>query len=415
MFNLLFERPHALERQESTALLAERRRYLQHLARQEMSRRMLKLAAQYTVAIVERLHLTDTACQKVTSAVIERQAVLWARRDFRRLITRPNISRGRFRRFATDWLRFIGRLQAPRRRVGPFNEKVEAFSCYMRDEQGLSSNTIETRLCTLHLFLSHMGRSRRSLHRITVRDIDQALTEWSASRGHNRNTIQTTACTLRAFFRFAGQKKWCEPSLAISIQSPRVYTGSDVPRGPSWDQVRRLVAMTNGRGPSAIRDRAIILLLSVYGLRAGEVRGLWLEDFDWERELLKVRRPKQRRAQEYPLIRPVGDAVLRYLQEVRPASKHRHVFLTRRPPYHPLGSLWRLVAIKLRALRVGLPHCGPHSLRHACATHLLNQGLSLKEIGDHLGHRHPDTTRIYAKVDLTHLREVGQLDLRGLV
>jgi integrase/recombinase XerD len=65
-------------------------------------------------------------------------------------------------------------------------------------------------------------------------------------------------------------------------------------------------------------------------------------------------------------------------------------------------------------LSVELPHYGPHSLRHACATRLLNQGLSLKEIGDHLGHTNPDTTRIYAKVDLAQLREVGQIDLRGL-
>ena len=60
------------------------------------------------------------------------------------------------------------------------------------------------------------------------------------------------------------------------------------------------------------------------------------------------------------------------------------------------------------------PHSGPHTLRHACATHLLARGLSLKEIGDHLGHRSPETTRIYAKVDLVGLRAVGDFDLEGL-
>jgi site-specific recombinase XerD len=61
-----------------------------------------------------------------------------------------------------------------------------------------------------------------------------------------------------------------------------------------------------------------------------------------------------------------------------------------------------------------IPHHGPHALRHACATRLLAQGLSLKEIGDHLGHRQPDTTRIYAKVDLVGLRSVAEFDLGGL-
>jgi integrase/recombinase XerD len=59
-------------------------------------------------------------------------------------------------------------------------------------------------------------------------------------------------------------------------------------------------------------------------------------------------------------------------------------------------------------------HCA-ETFRHACATHLLAQGLSLKEIGDHLGHRSSDATRIYAKVDLAALRGVGDFNLEGLL
>jgi site-specific recombinase XerD len=68
-----------------------------------------------------------------------------------------------------------------------------------------------------------------------------------------------------------------------------------------------------------------------------------------------------------------------------------------------------------RRLGVELPHYGSHSLRHACANHLLHEGLSLQEIGHHLGHKHPDTTRIYAKVDLASLREVADFDMGGLL
>jgi site-specific recombinase XerD len=57
---------------------------------------------------------------------------------------------------------------------------------------------------------------------------------------------------------------------------------------------------------------------------------------------------------------------------------------------------------------------GPHALRHACATRLINCGLTLKEIGDLLGHHKADSTRIYDKVDLPHLRQVADVDLRGL-
>jgi site-specific recombinase XerD len=69
----------------------------------------------------------------------------------------------------------------------------------------------------------------------------------------------------------------------------------------------------------------------------------------------------------------------------------------------------------LHALGLTLPRYGAHALRHACATHLLAQRLSLKEIGDHLGHQSPDATRLYAKVDLTALRAVADFHLEGLL
>jgi site-specific recombinase XerD len=77
--------------------------------------------------------------------------------------------------------------------------------------------------------------------------------------------------------------------------------------------------------------------------------------------------------------------------------------------------MWAVVSRQLRQRAPSLKHHGPHSLRHACATRLINQGLSLKEIGDHLGHRDVEATRIYAKVDLAHLREVADFDLGGLL
>jgi integrase/recombinase XerD len=187
--------------------------------------------------------------------------------------------------------------------------------------------------------------------------------------------------------------------------------------GPSWDDVKRMLAAVQGDRPADIRNRALLMLLAVYGLRAGEVVTLRLESFNWERETLRVFHHKSQKPRTYPLCRSVGDAVLRYLREVRPRSDRREVFLTLLRPFRPLQSdcLWGIVSQRLHALGIILPHYGSHALRHACATHLLAQGLSLKEIGDHLGHRHPDTTRIYAKVDLARLRMVGDFDLEGLL
>jgi integrase/recombinase XerD len=204
--------------------------------------------------------------------------------------------------------------------------------------------------------------------------------------------------------------------LAAAIIAPRRYQHEGLPIGPSWDDVKRLLAAVAGDQPADIRDRALLMLLAVYGLRAGEVTALYLKDFDWEREMLCIPHGKSQRPRTYPLCRPVGDAVLRYLREVRPRSDRREVFLTLVAPFRPLtaNSLGRAVYRRFRALGLTLPHYGAHMLRHACASHLLSQGLSLKEIGDHLGHSDPDVTRIYAKVDLAALRAVGDVPLEGL-
>ena len=107
---------------------------------------------------------------------------------------------------------------------------------------------------------------------------------------------------------------------------------------------------------------------------------------------------------------------LLYLRKARPQTARREVFLRLVPPFEPLTvpGLGTMVLGRLKSLDIKLPPYGPHALRHACATHLLSEGLSLKEIGDHLGHQHPDATRVYTKVDLTGLRQVGDFDLGGL-
>ena len=164
------------------------------------------------------------------------------------------------------------------------------------------------------------------------------------------------------------------------------------------------------------RDRAILMLLAAYGLRSTELRGLQLDDFDWERETLSVRRPKPGRTHVYPLSKGVGVAVLRYLREVRPRHPDRTLFLTLGVPFKPLSrtSLGYIVRQRLGTLGIVTGRRGPHALRHAAAQHLLDQGMAMKIIGDFLGHRSPSSTAVYAKVDLNALREVAAFDLEGL-
>ncbi len=183
--------------------------------------------------------------------------------------------------------------------------------------------------------------------------------------------------------------------------------------------MQRLLASTEGDRSVDVRARAIPLLLAVYGLRSGEVRGLRLDDLDWAAETMRVRCPKPGRTCQYPLSRTVGDATLRYVRGVRPASRHRELFLSLQPPARPLSTdgLWRVVGPRLRRLGIDSQRSGPHALRHTCAQRLLDEGFSMKQVGDCLGHRHPDATAIYAKSGLAGAAaaQVSFAQARGLL
>ena len=119
-----------------------------------------------------------------------------------------------------------------------------------------------------------------------------------------------------------------------------------------------------------------------------------------------------------PLLPIVGNAIVRYIKEVRfNKSKKEYLFLCKRAPHEQLSTstIYNLVKKELKDKGLELRHYGPHSLRHTCATHLINTGHSLKEIADLLGHVGLDTTRIYAKVDIKNLRKVADMNWEGLL
>jgi len=221
---------------------------------------------------------------------------------------------------------------------------------------------------------------------------------------------------LRAWLQHCEQKGYVRPGLAKAILLPRVYSLEGLPLGPTREQVSRLIAEAEGTKPAGLRARAALLLLAVYGIRAGELRRLRLEDMDWKQERIRIVRSKSGWQDTFPLEVTVGNAIVDYLRHGRPRSDSRVLFLTLQAPFRPLsqGALYSMVHHRLARIVSTKKGCSPHALRHACARHLVDAGLNLKEIGDYLGHRSAEATRIYAKVDLPALRLVALEDLGGL-
>jgi site-specific recombinase XerD len=418
MFERLFQIPQVVARHRNGPLAEERCRYLAHRAEQQASMLTLRGIAFYTLVVAKALRLADRPGELITREEIEVAAKRWAHRRAKPPTMRffDHAYRG-FKGHALRWLTFLGRLQQPTSVQRPYASHVAQFTDYQLRERGLAPSTVAYGQRTIHDFLADVKASGLRLQTLTVAEVDNLLVQKVRDEEYSRVTVRTWVSALRPFFRFAEGRGWCRQGLAAAIMAPRVFRQEHLPLGPKWNDVRRLLAAAEGGRPVDIRARALLMLLTVYGLRAGEVTTLRLENFDWEQEILQITHTKSRRSRVYPLCRSVGDAVLRYLREVRPRSNRREVFLALRAPFGPLtpSALGIMVRRRLHTLGLSLPHYGPHVLRHACATHLLAQGLSLNEIGDHLGHRSPEATSIYAKVDLAALRAVADLGLEDLL
>lgn len=414
MLERLFKYPAVLARHRNAPLFEEREHYLVHRAQQGCANNTLLRIARELLLVIQPLDMPSKSL--VTAQQIRVAAERWARQQCRR--GRAHCfrwSRELFVQVATDWLRFLGRLDEPITEPLPFEWVIEEYCGWLSTERGLSSVTIDNYSWHLKQFLQWCEEHDRPLAGIQISDVDTFLGS-RGDKGWCRVSIASSAKALKAFFNYAGQRSWCHPMIASTVQGPRLFSQDTLPSGPNWEEVRRLIGSMAPDQPRDIRDRAIIFLLALYGLRSSEVRRLRLEDIDWENSRLSVYRSKQRKAQTYPLLPTVGHAIIHYLRTVRQQSSHREIFLTLKAPLHPLsvGGLYNIVSRCIANAEVQTRHKGPHALRHACAMHLVSGGLSLKEIGDHLGHRSTSATRIYAKVNLAKLRLVANVDLGGL-
>src|SRR3981081_1593578 len=414
MFEHLFQQSAILTRHREGPLARDRERFLLHCAEQGMTRSSLSWLASELLMISKRIDVPTDGL--ITQRQIEAAADRWVQHQRCRGRSSSSRSRRRFVQVASDWLRFLGRLQGPEpnRLVGM--EVRQHFVAYMRDERGYSIYTVRGRRKVIERFLRAFDVQNRPFSEVRIADVDNFL-ESLGKQNWCRASIASSARALRSFFRYAGENSWCAGNIAAGNTGPRIFKQEGLSAGPNWADGERLMRSTCDNTPRDIRDKAILQLLAIYGLRRGEVSSLRLEDINWMQDRISISRPKQRCTQEYPLLPSVGEAILCYLQQVRPPSRYREIFMTVRAPFRPLSGdgLYDIVRTRLLALGIRTPHYGPHGLRHACAKHMVAQRLSFKEIGDHLGHRSVSATRIYAKVDVAGLRDVADLSLGGLL
>lgn len=300
-------------------------------------------------------------------------------------------------------------------RRGPLEELEDSYAEYLDKERGLVPATRDTYLPLVHRFLvDRFGeQGPLGLSSLCAADVIDHVGRHARRGSCGRAKLMATA--LRSFFRFLRQRGDLAVDLAAAVPCVAHWRLASLPKGLDPEQVEAVLRACDRTTAIGRRDYAILLLLARLGLRAGEVVSLTLDDIDWPNGTLVVHGKGPRR-DLMPLVSDVGEAIVAYLRDGRPACSTRRLFVRARAPHQGFTTSVAICVVVENALaRAGVefPRKGAHILRHALATGMLQRGASLGEIGDVLRHRHPDTTMLYTKVDLAALRLLARPWLGG--
>jgi len=291
MIENIFQLKWVVARHKQAPLLKEREQFLEHCHQQGTSHKALHSMAPELIAVIHLLQMVDL--REVSLEEIKQAAKDWVKEQHSNPKARSyEKSASYFVYVAKKWLRFHGKLRMPSPPRARFADELDDFVAFMATEQGLSPISIRSHRGKTSKFLDWFADRHRLLSSASLDDVDEFLA-FKANNGWNRESVSTAAQALRSFFRHAERRSWCKPGIAAGIQGPKIYQYAGLPEGPSWDDVRRLLQSSKGSSPAAIRARAILLLVAVYGLRSGEVRRLFLDDIDWQAETFVVTHSKR--------------------------------------------------------------------------------------------------------------------------
>jgi integrase/recombinase XerD len=290
----------------------------------------------------------------------------------------------------------------------PFENCAPRFFEYLKDEKGLSYRTIDVYRYYLRKFSAYLNKiGMKNIRHLSPSILSGLVTEYR--HGIEWSALRNACGGIRVFLRYLYRENILAKDLSHLIESPQSYRLSVIPRSIDWGQVQQILESIDRRSSTGKRNYAILLLLSMYGLRAREIVAMTLDDIDWRNNRMKIPERKAGHSTAYPLSLIVGEAILDYLKNARPQTHSRHIFFRIQAPIAPIsgGAISALCRKYLSKMKIKVPCAGSHTFRHSCVQKLVNANFSLKQIGDYIGHRDPASTQIYGKVAVEDLRTVA--------
>lgn len=292
----------------------------------------------------------------------------------------------------------------------PTDDLAAVFAHHLQHQQGLADSSIERyREVARQFLVERFGRG--AVDPSTVAAVDVIGFVQRQAKRLKPPAVKCVVNGLRSFLRYAQYRGDVVPELVAAVPAVANWACTPtVPKAIASEHAQRAIDNCDLTTAIGLRDRAVLLLLARLGLRAREVIALQLVDCDWDRGQLLVR-GKGRRECILPMPVDVGEAIAAYLERGRPACKDRHLFLRSMAPVcgflQGSDGIGSIVRYALRRAKVDAPRSGSHQFRHALAVRMLQGGASLPEIGEVLRHRSPQSTSIYARVDIEALRTLA--------
>jgi len=300
---------------------------------------------------------------------------------------------------------------------GPFIDFISTYGSFLAEHRGVSRDGIAVIQSCCKAFLAYIEDCGiTDLGAIAPGTIHAFI---ASEGGHfARRTMSGRCSALRGFLSFLYLKNRTPVDLSVLVVAPRLYAHECCPRFITRPEIRAVLSSVDRRTALGLRDYAMLILLSTYGLRGIEVIRLRLNDINWRNERVHIRARKAGNASVYPLAPSVGRALLIYLQRGRPKTNAREIFVSVVAPFRALSRASALAHVVRKhfakaGIRVERP--GTHTFRYSCAQVLLEDQTPLKTIGDYLGHRNPASTHQYTMIALDQLRAVAMSDGEDLV
>jgi integrase/recombinase XerD len=305
-----------------------------------------------------------------------------------------------------DYLRSAGvAASEPVRRCSPLDEFVGEYRSWLAGERALSPDTVRgyTRLANRFLAERVSAEDGIGVERLTGADVTGFLLRESTRV--RPGSVCCHANQLRQLLRYLSMRGLADRGLADAVPSMGRWRVAGVPQFPERPAIERILESCDRSRRVGVRDFAILMLLARLGLRAVEVSRIELDDLYWRVGEIEIDGKGHERAR-LPLPGDVGEALVAYLR-LRRRNDSRRVFLSEHAPTRPIEPAGVRSVVRDACRRAGIENVAAHRLRHALASQLLREGASLIDISQVLRHKHLESTAIYAKVDLTRLRQAA--------